>query len=360
MALKKYSFQSLSTDSGKRLDQFLAERLPEAVGQPVSKAKVRKLVVAGAAYLNGRRVRIASKELLPGARVEIFVDAQRLLSDPASQERQDRQKSGDSIFRLTAADVLYEDAYLILVNKPSGLPTQPTLDEARENLYAAVRRFFVERDGIVEPYVGLHHRLDRDTSGVVLFTKAREANAGVAQLFSQHLAVKTYWAITARPQPDVSDSALQREWEIKNYLGKGGESGKRARFTAVRSGGDFAHTDFRLLEAFPEALWIEAKPRTGRTHQIRVHLSEHGLPILGDPVYGKPAASSTLSPRSVTALAPRTLLHAASLTFPHPISKVEISIQSPLPKDFSACLGRFKSRLLDQLKFGVPGSSGAF
>jgi 23S rRNA-/tRNA-specific pseudouridylate synthase len=125
-----------------------------------------------------------------------------------------------------------------------------------------------------------------------------------------------------------------REWTIKNYLGRAKNTGKRARYAAVRAGGDFAHTDFKILEMKPEALLIEAKPRTGRTHQIRVHLSEYGLPILGDPVYFNLEKRPRIS-------IPRTLLHAACLTFPHPISKVEISVSSPLPEDFSQCLNQF-------------------
>ncbi|MDR3605767.1 MAG: RluA family pseudouridine synthase [Oligoflexia bacterium] len=326
MALKKLSFQVQPGDAGKRLDQFLAEKLPEGLGQPVSKGKARKLVVAGAVYLNGKRVRIASKELLPRARVDAFVDPIKFQSDFAAQERQ------AAPFDFRPADILFEDEYLIAVNKPPGLPTQPTLDEARDNLFAAVKRFLVRRDGQKDPYVGLHHRLDRDTSGVVLLTKAQAANSGISEIFASHFAVKTYLAVCARPLPDVADSDRPREWTIKNYLARANDSGKRARYTAVRSGGDFAHTDFRLLEIMPRALLIEAKPKTGRTHQIRVHLSEYGMPILGDPVYNR-------RPREVVFESiPRTLLHAANLTFPHPISKVEISISAPIPEDFVNCL----------------------
>lgn len=325
MALQKFSLQATAGDAGLRLDQFLATRLPEALGQELSKGKIRKLIVAGAVYLNGRRIRIASKTLVSGARVEAYVDRQKLLSDAPS---------GDRAFRMSQADILFEDEYLIAVNKPAGLPTQPTLDEARDNLFAAVRRFLSERERVAQPYLGLHHRLDRDTSGVLLFTRSTEANAGVSELFSRHLAVKTYQAISGR----VGRGEVPAEWFIENYLGKdrprpGASQGKRSRFTAVRSGGDFARTDFKLLEDMKEALWVQAVPRTGRTHQIRVHLSENGLPILGDPVYGisHPAAS-------------RTLLHAVSLTFPHPIHKTEISIQSPLPEDFIQCLRALKSQ----------------
>lgn len=327
MALKKVSFQTRPADGGKRIDQVLADRLPELLGSSLSKGKVRKLIVAGAVYLNGRRLRIASKTVLANAKVDAFVDFEKLAAEGPSKDR---------IFKMTAQHVLFEDEFLIVVNKPSGLPTQPTLDEARDNLFAAVKKFLAERERDPQAYVGLHHRLDRDTSGVVLFTKKAQANAGVSELFSKHIAEKTYNAISIGPK--LWPESWTQSWKVENYLGKDRNAqGKRSKFTAVRTGGDFALTDFKLLEKLHDSsYWIEARPRTGRTHQIRVHLSEFGLPILGDPVY------NALRP----AHPQRLLLHAVSLTFPHPIHKNLISVQSPLPEDFLQCLRRLGSQII--------------
>lgn len=316
---KKYSLKTLASARGRRLDQVLAEWLPEASGQPLSKAKVRKLIVAGAVYLNGKRIRIASKELLPNAILDVYLDLEKLVSDTGP--------SRDRPFHMTAASILYEDEDLIAVNKPPGLATQPTVDEARQNLFALVKRFLAERGGgAAAPYLGLHHRLDRDTSGVILFTKTRGVNAAVAALFSEHRASKVYQAIVGlgrgAPLPQAGEA-----WSVKNYLGRDRQAGKRARTTAVRSGGDFAHTDFTMIACHPPYAWVEARPRTGRTHQIRVHLSEGGTPIVGDATYG--------GEREV---APRLMLHAASLTFPHPIHQTVLTVQSPLPEDFTQCL----------------------
>ncbi|MEK6580586.1 MAG: RluA family pseudouridine synthase, partial [Bdellovibrionota bacterium] len=288
--------------------------------------KIRTLIVAGAVYLNGKRVGIASKELLPGVKVDVWIDREKLLKGPASSDRH---------FEMTERSILFEDDYLILVNKPPGLPTQPTLDEARDHLFASVKKFIGRRTG-GEVYLGLHHRLDRDTSGVVLFTKKPEANAGAAKLFSEHLAQKTYVALS-----QISTSReiqqFQEAWTVKNYLKRSGAKSKKAHYQSVRSGGDFAHTDFRILEKFKEVLYIEAKPKTGRTHQIRVHLSEQGLPILGDLNYGYREDHALVK-------APRLMLHAVCLTFPHPIFNTSIVVQSPLPEDFCQCLQALKSR----------------
>lgn len=318
MALKKISLKTTPDQAKKRLDQVLAELLPGALEMPLSKAKVRKLIVAGAVYLNGKRIRIASKEILANARIEVFVDLARLQEDGPAK---------DVVSLFTAERVLFEDEYLIVVDKPAGLPTQPTLDEARDNLFAQVKKFLAARDGLPQPYVGLHHRLDRDTSGVILFTKKTEANAGIAQAFAQHELEKVYQALAFTPA-QVKPPA---QWQVKNYLAKDKkQSAKRAVFTAVKSGGDFAQTEFKLLENLKHAIWVEAKPKTGRTHQIRVHLSEEGMPILGDATYGGTASG--------TPPAPRLMLHAHRLTFHHPITKFEISVLSPLPKDFAQCL----------------------
>lgn len=266
--------------------------------------------MAGAVQVNGRRVRIASQSLPPGARVEVGVDAERLFDDATSR---------DNPFELTASRILFEDDDLIVVDKPAGLPAHPTLDQTRDSLLAAVGRFLVKRDGRLHPYLGVHQRLDRDTSGVVLFTRSKRVNADVAEIFSKHLGHKTYHALTVHRA-----KAGPPHWSVRNYLGKVSSKGKRAKYGAVRAEGEFAETSFRVIAESPRGLWIEASPKTGRTHQIRVHLSEYGLPILGDDLYGVKTPS-----------APRLMLHAAQLVFPHPITKRELSVISPLPDDFT-------------------------
>src|SRR5262249_7678347 len=101
------------------------------------------------------------------------------------------------------------------------------------------------------------------------------------------------------------------------------------------SDGDFAETSFRIIERHPHGIWIEAIPKTGRTHQIRAHLSEYGLPILGDELYGS---------QTTNAPVPRLMLHACQLRFPHPVTRIEISVQSPLPEDFKQCLAAIRRR----------------
>jgi 23S rRNA-/tRNA-specific pseudouridylate synthase len=162
-------------------------------------------------------------------------------------------------------------------------------------------------------------------------------NAAAARIFSNHEGVKIYQALTTPRATSVSQKKMEKEWTIANYLGKIPSKSKRSKYGAVDADGDFAETSFRVIVEYRRGMWVEAIPRTGRTHQIRVHLSEYGLPILGDDLYGTP-----VSTRGSVGLATRVMLHAAQLIFPHPISRREIRVESPLPRDFAECLKRLK------------------
>jgi len=214
-------------------------------------------------------------------------------------------------FELSLETVVYEDDGIIVVNKPSGLPSQATLDPARDHLYAAVQRW-------VEKEAFLHHRLDVETSGLVLFAKKRSLNKDVGDMFQNKTIRKTYMAIVS-PVPDESSFA------VENYLAKMKQ--KILKVHSVKSGGDPARTEFEIVQSHQQAALVEASPLTGRTHQIRVHLSEYGCPIVGDQLYG-----------GILNNAHRTMLHAFQLEFIHPVTQESMTIQAPPPPDFALCL----------------------
>jgi len=327
MATMKHSWRISAEQQGIRLDHFLAEALPKALGREVSRAQVRRLIVSGLVSRNGRREPIASYMLREGTRVEAFVDLAKL--DPAGSAGP--RCAVARTFAWTPERILFEDEWLLVVDKPAGLPTQPTLDANRASVFGTLKEFLQQRDGGA-PYLGLHHRLDRDTSGVLLLTKDQKANAGVSALFAGRTMHKTYRALA------VAGAGAPDQWEVENHLGVVGRVGKADKFGAVRSGGDPAWTSFRVVERTAGALLVEARPHTGRTHQIRVHLAEGGHSIYGDELYGGPvrlpAAGGALVP------VPRVLLHAARLEFPHPITGQAVAVESPLPEDFAECLRR--------------------
>lgn len=230
--------------------------------------------------------------------------------------------------------ILFEDEWLIVVDKPAGVPTQPTLDARRPSVQSMLGTFLRERDG-GEPYLGLQHRLDRDTSGVLLFTRDPRANAGVTALFAGKAVRKTYLAIA------VSGAGAPDSWEVSNHLAVIGRVGKASRFGAVRSGGDAARTTFRVVERLSGAILVEASPQTGRTHQIRVHLAEGGYPILGDPLYGGPTHLRAGGNGGVVQ-APRVMLHAAGIAFVHPITQASLQVTCSQPEDLVQCLGSLR------------------
>jgi RluA family pseudouridine synthase len=225
-----------------------------------------------------------------------------------------------SVAKNDELEVLFEDEYLIAINKPSGLPSQPTVDKKRPDLFSLVKR------QLKTEAVYLHHRLDRDTSGVILLSKSKKANAPLTEMFRNHQFEKVYWAL-AKPSKELAEKA---EWEIQNHLIARRKDARSLKMFRTESGGDFAHTLFKQLSISPEAALIEAKPLTGRTHQIRVHLLHSNAPILGDSMYGGK------DPR-----VPRLMLHAKTLAFVHPINKVFLAINAPLPADFQTLIGKW-------------------
>lgn len=206
--------------------------------------------------------------------------------------------------------VLYEDEYFLAVNKPPGLPSQATLDTQRSHLFGELQKKY--------PGIALHHRLDKDTSGVMLFAKVKEANIPLAEMFQKHKIQKTYLCLTA---PKIQKSPFH----VKNYLAPFSKSRKeRSRMILVHKGGQAAETDFKILESYSLGHLIEARPLTGRMHQIRVHLSSRGLGIFGDDLYSSP----------VKPVAPRLMLHAFRLEFVHPFTGAAMNIEAPIPEDF--------------------------
>ena len=242
------------------------------------------------------------------------------------------------LWNLQPNDILFEDDNIIVINKPAGIPSQATLDPHRDHCYAAVGRYLQKKSG--QPcYVGLHHRLDALTSGVLLLTKTQAVNASVSEQFQQHRIQKTYCAISQIPKAQPLDQRLSEAWlndgtallldasigELKDSKTQkfcvGGKKRKSAQTEIVCTD----HITLRDGQIFV----CKCHPLTGRTHQIRVHLAHLGLSIVGDPLYGMPLL------RSLRSISPERLcLHAESLTFDHPVTKERLTIFAPIPGIF--------------------------
>ena len=308
--MKTYTFKP---DSKIRLDELLRRELPLVLGQNVSNSKIRRLIVAGAVQVNSRQVRVPGFTVFAKSTVTAVIEEEKLFFE---------KQVDDISFELTQKDVLFEDDCIIVVNKPSHFPTEKTIVDSRDNLHAAVVRYLFNKQKITSPnaknppYCGIIHRLDRDTSGVILFTKTREVNAFCHDMFEQHIAKKVYIAA-------VSKMPEQKKFTVDFTMGRISPKGQSAKWgrVAPEKGGLESRTDFEVSRIKSPFNLIECHLYTGRTHQIRVHLSSAGLSILGDELYGgKPFK--------------RIMLHALSLTFPHPKTKEMICVKAPLPEEF--------------------------
>jgi 23S rRNA pseudouridine1911/1915/1917 synthase len=222
--------------------------------------------------------------------------------------------------------ILYQDEFLLAVNKPSGLITHP----ARGHLYGqtaqnGVLYYCRDADG-ADAMVAAPHRLDRDTSGVLVFSKTRTAYVALCALWQQRAVEKIYWAVTeGAPEWD--------ELTVEAPVGVDPEERRRSAVVPLAAGGKTAVTRFRVLKrgvivaggAAPERVWalVAASPLTGRSHQIRVHLQHGGYPLIGDRDYN-PGGEIYF---------PRQALHALSVRFKHPFTGVELLITAPLPGD---------------------------
>ncbi len=298
-----------------RLADALAQWLAEALGGPVPMARVRALVSAGAVRVDGEVLKGAGRPVRAGQRVEALVRPELL---------RPRAERSDRPFRLTARAVLFRDDFLLAVDKPPGLPTHPTADPGRPSLVGHVDRHLRATGG--GAYVGVHQRLDRDTSGVVLFAIDPRANEGLARAFAGREVEKTYLALTARPgAPPPRRLLVSAPLEAR-----GAGALPHVRVSGARA--KPAETEVVVRETLADALLVEVRPLTGRKHQVRAHLAHAGMPILGDPLYGDAGGR-----------APRLMLHARRLALRHPLTGEPVVIESPLPADFEAVLARLRS-----------------
>ena len=236
--------------------------------------------------------------------------------------------------------VLYEDAHLIVVDKPAGMAAHPAPGSETGTLVNALLAHcgasLVGVGGVARP--GIVHRLDKDTSGVMVAAKTDAAHAGLSALFAAHDIDRVYIALTrGAPEP--------RRGTIATRIGRSAHD--RKKMAVLRGGGREAVTHYQVEAVFgpaerPAAARVACTLETGRTHQIRVHLASKGAPVLGDPLYGSGAPATWVRAAIETAGLKRQALHAAVLGFRHPITGERLRFESPLPPDMAALLGLLK------------------
>jgi 23S rRNA pseudouridine955/2504/2580 synthase len=291
-------------DDGQRLDRFLKKAYPD-----LSFGQTQKLIRTGQIRLNGKRCK---------ADTRLCAEDELRLPPSLVHDSQPGKHYSQKDHDFIASLVLFEDEDILAINKPPRLAVQGGSKTTRH------------LDGMMDSYTKkgvkprLCHRLDRDTSGVLIFGKTAQATRDITHQFQSHSIQKTYWALTA-PAP-IEDNGTIDAKISKSAIGKRGEE----RMVFDPNNGQKAITDFEVLDrAGKDVAFVAFYPKTGRTHQIRVHAELIGSPLLGDQKY-----NPTPAPFDQGDLYEGLHLHAHSISLRHPSTNKEIIIEAPLPKTF--------------------------
>lgn len=285
----------------ERLDRYLAGRYPD-----LSRSRVQALIRSGDVSVNGCPAR---PSLVPEAG-----DVITLRVSPPEEEAPRPEA--------LPLDVVYEDEHLLVVNKPAGLVVHPSPGHSTGTLVNALlaHRPEVARADLDPIRPGIVHRLDRDTSGLLVVALGREVQQALQAAFKSRAVDKRYLAL-------LHGALAPDRGAIEAPIGR--DPVHRQRMAVLREGGRPARTEYRVREYLGAYTYVEALLLTGRTHQLRVHFAAIGHPVVGDPVYGRRRERLTIS---------RQFLHAWRLAFEHPVTGERIEAEAPLPPDLVAAL----------------------
>ena len=296
----------MKVQNAVRLDKVVQERLPD-----FSRSRIEGLIKAGYVKVNGIAAIKAGQKVVESDAIAIE------LPPPVPPIPQPED---------IPLNVLFEDSDILILNKAPGMVVHPAPGHASGTLVNALLHHCPDLaglGGVVRP--GIVHRLDRDTSGLMVVAKTQSAMDGLAKAFATHKTVeKTYLALChGRPRLESG--------RIENMIGR--HPVDRKRMAIVEKDGKLAITNYRVERVIGPISLIECRIETGRTHQIRVHMASLGCPVIGDSAYGKSALDKRLSP-----VPARQMLHAWRLVLWHPVTGEKLSFEAPVPADMAAYL----------------------
>lgn len=299
-------------EAGQRIDKWLVQKMPG-----VSRNKIKSLLDQGRVLINQRRILIAGWELEPNDRVEV-----RLETETAStKEKSDEPK----IKRFL--NIIHEDKDILVVDKPAGVLAEPKKDSPHEDILSMVHDYLRRKYKAGKAsYVALVHRLDRETSGVMVVAKSK-LGMELEEAFRSHRVKRHYTAVV---EGAMEKGGGKIDFPLEKGEFGGGRKVRIAEGPQERQGRR-AVTLYEVLERYPQATLLRIMVGTGRTHQIRVHLAKIGHPLIGDAIYGRSKIRF-----------PRHALHASFLSFVHPETKKKVEFESKLPKDILNFLDRLR------------------
>ena len=304
---REYHLNVEPNQSGQRWDVFLAA----ALGPELSRSRLQHLIQMGRVQVQGKAPK-ASLRVSGGEQIIVKVPP----PEPLAVVAEDRPLT-----------VIYEDQYLLVIDKPAGLVVHPAPGHRRGTVVNALLAHCGDKladiGGKLRP--GIVHRLDKDTSGLLVVAKTEAAHQGLTLALKERTVKRSYLCLAhgwMKPDQSTVDAPIGRHPKMRLKM-------------AVVPSGRSARTYFTVLERLENYSYLKATLDTGRTHQIRVHLAFVGHPVVGDPLYGRRQGNLGLK---------RQFLHAAKLSFLHPVTGEELGFSSPLPEDLMAVLSRLRGK----------------
>lgn len=313
----------LIADGPARLDRVLHRELSAV--QECSRSQVERIIEAGQVTVNGKVVAKPAFKVEVGAVVEVSsVDAP--IRDLMPYE-----------YKLA---VLYEDHHLLVVDKPAGLSMHPGAGNREQTLAnAVVHHVGLQQRGVgVSDRPGIVHRLDKDTTGVVVVAKSTPVHAQLARQFAERSIERTYTALVFSTPRAKRAVQVAESGQVEGAIGR---HPTQRTLMAITERGKPAVTEWRVLERFSYGTLLACRLQTGRTHQIRVHMNSIGCPIIGDKTYGD-FSNLPRGLREAADVFGRQALHASTLVFTHPVTGARLSFHAPLPSDFQGLLAVFR------------------
>ena len=314
---KRFSFLVDEDDNGKRLDSFLSAQMPE-----LSRSRIQKAIREGDVVAGGVPALKPAQKVRQGESIELAFSPPKPL---------------EIVPESIPLDIVYEDEHILVVNKAPGMVVHPAPGHETGTMVHALLAHCENLSGIggvLRP--GIVHRLDAGTSGLLVVAKSDEAHISLSRQLMERRVSRIYWALVWGELPAGTDT-------IDMPIGRSPVD--RKKMAVLPEGGKEAQTTYYVIDTFGPFQYIRLKLETGRTHQIRVHLSRVGHPVLGDPVYGgRKARHGVLSGKSaamagrVLSMIDRQALHAGELSFTHPLRGDTMTFKAPLPGDFRAVL----------------------